>query len=675
MAKIYRKIFFLILFGAGFIVPSAVLASTGTIDSTNKYAWADSAGWINFNPANGNVSISDSALTGYVWNELYGWINLAPAGSGVTNTTSGVLSGYAWGENTSWINFSGMIINCDGKFVGNATGDTIGTINFNCANCKVYTSWRPSSGCGAGSPPPSPPPPPPSPPPPPASHNECSAQKQCVSVAGEGVSQCSGNNDCQIPKHNECNVQSQCVAVDGEEYDQCQANNDCLIVEHNECNDLEQCVSVNGLGFNQCETNIDCGPTHNICNSSLQCIIAEGIGADRCQKNEDCFFKTPPEAPPPPPSVIPPATSPAPPSGIIIETPINIIKAVTQTAKEQIQEVFLAEAETVKAAVKEVKKIIETPQGSVVTKTISTTGAVVATAQITTAIIFSPLETLFIFIRLSGIFLTALGIKRRVKSWGVAYDSVTKQPIDPAYITLKDLHGKNVASAITDLDGRYGFLVDPGIYQMSANKTNYFFPSQKLAGKMGDELYNDLYFGENIEIKQDGQAIIKNIPMDPLRFDWNEFAKRDKKLMKFYSKIDIILRKIFDLFFVAGFIVALVAYFSVPYPYNLIILIIYLALLFLRTIGIKPKAYGSILSSIDGNPLSFSILRVIMPDSNVEVAHKVADKYGRYYCLAPKGKYYIKIEKKNDDGSYSLIYTSPLIDVSRKGIIKKIFKV
>ena len=64
-----------------------------------------------------------------------------------------------------------------------------------------------------------------------------------------------------------------------------------------------------------------------------------------------------------------------------------------------------------------------------------------------------------------------------------------------------------------------------------------------------------------------------------------------------------------------------------------------------------------------------------MSDLNVEIRHQVADKYGRYYCLVPKGKYYVKIEKKNDDGSYSLVYTSPVVDARKDGIIKEKFKI
>ncbi len=317
--------------------------------------------------------------------------------------------------------------------------------------------------------------------------------------------------------------------------------------------------------------------------------------------------------------------------------------------------------------------------GSAVTKTISTTGVAVTTASaVVSAVFISPMSFPEIFLLLSriiGLLLTAVGLKKRVVPWGVVYDAVTKQPLDPVYVVLKNSKGKNISSAITDLDGRYGFLVEPGIYQIVANKTNYVFPSQKLAGKIKDEFYNELYFGEKLEVKTLGETITKNIPLDPVKFDWNEFAKKDKNLMKFYSKLGLIIRKTFDYLFIVGFIVALVTLLYAPYPYNMAIMALYLLLLLLRFLGLKPKSYGSILDKATGNPLSFAIARIIMPDINKEVAHRVADKYGRYYCLVPKGKYYVKIEKKNNDGSYSLIYTSSIVDASKKGIINRKFEI
>lgn len=137
---------FVLLFSA-----SSVFASTtdGTVSGS---AWNDQIGWINFGTTNGNVRVTNSAITGYAWSENTGRINLAPTNSGVVNTTTGALSGYAWAEGTGWINFAGVRINCDGKFVGDATGDNIGQVSFSCPNCSITTDWRPSLGCGAGAP-------------------------------------------------------------------------------------------------------------------------------------------------------------------------------------------------------------------------------------------------------------------------------------------------------------------------------------------------------------------------------------------------------------------------------------------------------------------------------------------------------------------------------------------
>ncbi len=146
--------FFLLLmifgFSVFFVLPVFASTTNGTIDATSKYVWGSKIGWINFGATNGNVAITDSAITGYAWSEQYGWINLAPTNSGVINDNEGNLSGYAWGEKTGWIDFDGVTINSAGIFTGTATGTVVGTINFDCANCGVETDWRPASSRTSG---------------------------------------------------------------------------------------------------------------------------------------------------------------------------------------------------------------------------------------------------------------------------------------------------------------------------------------------------------------------------------------------------------------------------------------------------------------------------------------------------------------------------------------------
>ncbi|MEA1936614.1 MAG: hypothetical protein U9N04_00700 [Patescibacteria group bacterium] len=145
-------------------ITNKAFASTtdGMIDLTDKYAWSENLGWINFGTTEGNVHITDSELTGYAWSENAGWISLncsnnsscATVDHKIANDGAGNLSGYAWSENTGWINFNpsvgGVSINSSGEFLGYAWGENIGWIVFNCAttsSCatvdyKVKTDWR-----------------------------------------------------------------------------------------------------------------------------------------------------------------------------------------------------------------------------------------------------------------------------------------------------------------------------------------------------------------------------------------------------------------------------------------------------------------------------------------------------------------------------------------------------
>jgi len=450
--------------------------------------------------------------------------------------------------------------------------------------------------------------------------------------------------------HKACNTQKQCVQTDGPGYDLCGSSAECANT-HNECNTQKQCVVLNGVGTDECSTNVDCfkpvppvvsQQTHTEC-LVQKCLSIRGVGTDQCNADEDC--------------------QPA-----VLSSP-GILNSIADFAKDKI-------LKPVGAVAKKTKEIAQTPEGKVATDVVSTTGIAVATTATASTFLTFPFFDIFLMpLRLLGLLMTAFGIKKRTVPWGVVYDSVTKQPLDPAYVVLKNLKTGESHDAITDLDGRYGFLVGPGTYRIVARKTNYTFPSQKLVGKDQDELHADLYFGEDIEINSSDQVIVKNIPLDPVKFDWNEFAKRGKKLMRFYSKWDITIKRIYSFFFTAGFTAALAGYAFAPRSYNTIIIILYLILTLLIALGVKPKTYGYIIDKETGNPLSFAIIRVMVEGSNREVSSKLTNKYGKYYCLINPGEYFLQIEKKEKDGSYNLIYISPTIDVSQTGIINKILKV
>ena len=133
------------------------------------------------------------------------------------------------------------------------------------------------------------------------------------------------------------------------------------------------------------------------------------------------------------------------------------------------------------------------------------------------------------------------------KIWGTVYDSVTKEPIDPVLVELVYADtSKKVEQAITDLAGRYGFLAYPGKYKIQALRNHYQFPSSRIPG-VNDEIYDNLYHGEVIEVKEGLDVIAPNIPMDPVAQDFNQEAKRAFFSLSLQSRK--ILNMVFHTFF------------------------------------------------------------------------------------------------------------------------------
>ena len=323
--------------------------------------------------------------------------------------------------------------------------------------------------------------------------------------------------------------------------------------------------------------------------------------------------------------------------------------------------------------VSQITDALNTPAGNVVANILITLGvvlgAVTAAAQafFISQIVLSDVPLLPL--RLWSALLAFLGVKKELK-WGTVFSSATQEKLDPVYVALMDSFGKEVATGITDLEGRYGFPIQKiGTYTMTAGKGGYdAFPSKKLAEQTETSLFKDLYFGGPIVIKEEGQIITRNIPLDPLNFDWNQMQKEKLGYMKSHVGREKLIALISRFFFGVGFIVATLTLIFAPKPFNIAIFALYIVLLVLRRFSIlKAKKKGKIIKN--GMPLPFSILRVYqasVPD--VEIAHSVANRDGSFYRLIPNGRYIVKIDEMASEGVYNSIFTSQPFEV-KNGII------
>lgn len=609
-------------------------ASTGTIDPSstgNDTAEFDntSYGSLNFKTTNGTaVSITDTALTGNAWGDVVGWVNLNPTNSGVTNSCTGDLGGYAWGENTGWINFAptngGVNISpTTGEFSGYAWSQNYGWIDFSCPGSScVVTDW---SGCG-------------------------SSPSGGTSTGGGFTP---GTPSCILT------VSPNPIT----------AGNSSLLTWSNTMTVIDSAVITSSLTGNSAYPTVPDGSvyatppgttTYNATFTGLQ-------GTATCSATlivnpgEDVL---PPEGP-----VDGDTTSPTFPTGPTTPTgPDTSVGPGTSTGPTGTGTPFLPTDEFGCTG----DSCVTSQPFSMMLADLLPSPRTLQRIAVGAAILAAITNIPGAFFRLQNLFLAWLGFRKRRRDWGVVYDSVTKQPLDPAYVVLSDLQGNEVASSITDLDGRYGFLVPPGIYKINAGKTHYLFPSRLLAGKQKDELYDNLYFGGEIEIKRDDEVITRNIPMDPQSADWNEVAKRQQQRFGFFKKADIWLHKIINGLFWIGFILAVFVTVIAPIPLNFVILGLYIFMFILSLTGWSGRKYGMVRDR-SGKPLAFAIIRVFNAELHREVAHKVTNANGRYYSIVPKGRYYLTIERKNADGTYEKVYTSPTLNV-KHGIVKNDFK-
>ncbi len=248
--------------------------------------------------------------------------------------------------------------------------------------------------------------------------------------------------------------------------------------------------------------------------------------------------------------------------------------------------------------------------------------------------------------------------KKKGRPWGTVFDSVTKRPLDPAYVVVNKDSGEEVADAITDLDGRYGFLVPSGKYKLKASKTNYAFPTSVLANKNNDELYENIYHGETVDITE-GEVVAKNIALDPVGFDWNEFEKNKKNLFRIYSDRERTWAKLFNGLYIFGLLSAVFATIFDPRPINIAFLLIYAVFIFYNSLGSGIKKAVSIKNSKTGDPIPFAIIKVFFADLENQAKTAVADHLGRFYFLVGPGRYYITINEKQSDGSYKEVHKTP----------------
>ena len=303
-----------------------------------------------------------------------------------------------------------------------------------------------------------------------------------------------------------------------------------------------------------------------------------------------------------------------------------------------------------------VQEVIDNPTVEVVASTVVSPVATVATAVFVAPSIASLVFPLLRFVFLQP--LMFLGIRRR-KEWGEVYNSLTKLPIGLAIVRLVNPeNNKIIESRVTDPDGRYVFLPQPGTYIIDVKKPGFVYPSRALVGAHVDGKRLDLYDGAAFELEE-SKPIIHPIPIDP------EDIEPTKVRMLSEAKKRTIQFVISGI----GVVTTTASVVIMPTPLNAGILAFHVGtiVLFSRVHREKlPKDAGAVTDATTGKPMDQVIVRLYNTKYNKLIGRRVTGSSGKFAFLVGPGEYYLKIEK---DGYQEVRVPVVVTDTVQKGFV------
>jgi hypothetical protein len=692
-------------------------AVTGTV-------WGETMGWINLNPTNGGViNTCSGILSGNAWGQNTGWINFKPTNGGVTiSPTTGEFSGYAWSQNFGWVNFS-----CPG-------GDT-------CVKTSWRCSTPPGGGGGGGSvdlclnlpniqstvpdgyykvpsdlttpgncyvPPVCP------------NNNNpiCSTFDLCPNIAGNQSALPNGmilqNGQCIVPPV----TTDLCINMSG-------IQNPVPVGYIRDAlgycyppSTVDVCPNISGIqttlpsGYTL-DTNGNCAPSVNppidVCPNLAgnQSSIPTGYTHDshgNCVKitnspdvcpnitgnqssipnglmidvNGNCVTPEPPDydACPNLPGNQPVGTIC---TSIPPVDPHNPTVYICSDGIDNDGDGFTDYPNdsgcTSSVDNDEKNPNPENPFSGVTNIFGGTKKSVSPFIYLLTGI--GLLSTLPGLIPRIGNLLLSIPFYRRERPFGIVYDAETKEPIDPALVTVYNVddNDKVVDTKITDINGRYGFLLPKGNYRMTVEKTHYQFPSATLLHQNSDGIYDHLYYGEVFTISDESRSAVVNLnlPMDRLAGDWNQQEKKRTGVTDYFTRNQKLWSRISLAIFILGFIFSAYVLTISPNIWNIVVFALYVVFAIMQLIGHGPVHSGKLTDAF-GKPIQHAVVRVWNAHLGNQIAQRITDQYGQYYILVTKGDYYVTIDTKNQNGTYDRVFTSETIH-AKGGIINKSFQV
>ncbi|MBI4713840.1 hypothetical protein HY771_01495 [Candidatus Uhrbacteria bacterium] len=248
--------------------------------------------------------------------------------------------------------------------------------------------------------------------------------------------------------------------------------------------------------------------------------------------------------------------------------------------------------------------------------------------------------------------------RRKRRGFGTVYHAISRTPVDLAVVRLFLVEdktsqgpGRLVKSRVTDKQGRFFFLVQPGTYRLTATKAGFRFPSEYLKEVKDDGTFLDVYHGEFIEVTEKDAVITPNVPLDPA-----QAAEVVKPKRVVWQGMLRILQQIVA---ISGVIVSVAVVVIRPSVLAAVMIFVQvLVYLLARRLAKprKPKNWGIVYDENTKRPLENVIARIFEPRYNKLLDTQMTDNKGRYAFLLGPSEYYAVFEK----GGYKSTQVRPI---------------
>jgi len=229
--------------------------------------------------------------------------------------------------------------------------------------------------------------------------------------------------------------------------------------------------------------------------------------------------------------------------------------------------------------------------------------------------------------------------RRRNQAWGIVYDSLSHLPEDLAIVRLQDSTTKRIVkSAVTDVKGRYSFLVGPGSYLLTVSKVGRGFPSEIVKNVEKDGAYENVYDGGIIVVDGEGAVIAPNIPVDPPEVaDTVSDIKSKERRGKWQRGVAT-----------AAFGFGVIAFGLNPTMLTGLLLAAQVVVYMLFNRLAEPeesKTWGVVFDSVSEKPVPKAFVRIFEGKYNKLLETQITDRSGRYHFRVGQNVYYITVSK------------------------------